>query len=222
MQSALPLLCLLIASAASAQTPALQNRAAPAQIPAAVPAPISLPLNNPPPATILEGFGLRTNATIVRGYSDVAGLRDDDGTVLRVLAVEFNDLKANEKVVGLAIEVHPNRSDAVTVTSLVDGDEIDGLITGVETLAKLEHAATALPNYDARFRTRGSLELANIDDNGTRRLTLTATQVLPANGQLVWSTMSLPLTRAKELQNQLVLAKEVLARIKPATAPAQD
>jgi hypothetical protein len=149
---------------------------------------MSMLMATPPPATALESFGRRINSVIVRGYTDVAALRDDDGTNVRFVAVEFNDLKANEKAVGLAIEVHPNQAATPTVVSLIDEDEIDGLIEGIGALAKIEHSATALANYDARFRTRGALELANMDDNGTRRITLTATQILPANGQLVWGT----------------------------------
>jgi hypothetical protein len=181
------------------------------------PAPPSV---TPPPATTLERFALLTNTVVIRGYTDVAGIRDDQGTVARILAVEFTAVASREKASGLAVEVHPNRADAPLVTVLVDGDEIDGLIDAVDALAKVEHATTPLANYEARFRTRGALELANIDDNGTRRLTLSATQVLPANGQLVWATMSLPLPRAKELASQFALARDALTRAKPATAPA--
>src|SRR5688572_8135494 len=56
----------------------------------------------PPPATALESFGRRVNSVVIRGYTDVASLRDDDGTTVRVIAVEFTDLKANDKAAGLA------------------------------------------------------------------------------------------------------------------------
>jgi hypothetical protein len=187
----------------------------------AAPSPTT-PLPSPPAATTLERFGLLTNTVVIRGYTDVAGIRDEQGAVARVLAVEFTAVASREKASGIAIEIHPNRADAPVITALVDEDEIEGLIDAVDALAKIEHATTPLANYEARFRTRGGLELANIDDNGTRRLTLSATQVLAVNGQLVWATMSLPLPRAKELASQFALARDALTRARPATAPASD
>src|SRR6266511_4142073 len=93
-------------------------------------------LTIPPPTTYLEGFGRRLGSVIVRGYTDVAGLRDDSGNTVRVLAVEFKNLSdAKDQALGLAIEVHPNLAGAQTVTSLIDEAEIDGLIAGIETLA---------------------------------------------------------------------------------------
>src|SRR4051794_32582642 len=60
----------------------------------------------PPPPTRLEQFEQRTGTLIVRGYTDVATLRAEDGATVRVLAVELSDLRRQEKALGLAIEVH--------------------------------------------------------------------------------------------------------------------
>src|SRR5262245_31550151 len=97
--------------------PPVQTAPPPAEIPPAV---VPVLTGAPPPATLLERFGRLTNTVVLRGYTDVAGLKDDDGTAIRVLTVQFTSVKSNEKASGLAIEVHPFRPGEQTVTSLID------------------------------------------------------------------------------------------------------
>ena len=175
---------------------------------------VAVVVTPPAPATKLEEIQRRVGHLLVRGYTDVAGLRGDDGTAVRVLIVELTDATANQKALGLAIEVRPPTRSERTVLSFVDEDEIDSLMNGLDAMAKIDHGTTSLMNYEARFRTRGMLELANVDNNGSRFITVTATQVLPANAQLIWATATFPLARARELQQQLATAKESLGRLK--------
>ncbi len=175
---------------------------------------IAVVVTPPAPTTQLETVQRRTDTVLVRGFTDVAGLRSDDAATVRVLAVELTDLKASEKVVGLAIEVRPAARGTQAVLSFVDENEVDGLIAGLDTLAKVEHNATSLTGYEARFRTKGMLELANIDINGSRFITVTTSQVLPATSQLAWATATFPIARARELEQQLSAAKDVLSRTK--------
>jgi hypothetical protein len=191
--------------------------AAPQQPPAADNPPqggMAVVVTPPAPATQLESIQRQTGTVLVRGFTDVAGLRAEDGTSLRVLAVELTDSKGN-KAVGLAIEIRPPSRSERVVLSFIDENEIDPLLAGIDALAKLDHGVTTLTNYEARYRTKGMLELANVDLSGTRFLTVTTTQVLPANAQLIWATATFPLGRARELQQQISTAKDLLARTKP-------
>lgn len=169
----------------------------------------------PAPTTKLETLQRREGAVMVRGFTDVAGLRADDGSTIRVLAVELNDLTNKEKSTGVAIEVRPSRSGERVVLSFIDEDEISNLLTGLETLSKIDHSVTTLADFEARYRTRGMLELANTEINGNRWITITATQILPANAQLIWATAAIPLSRSRELQQQLAAARDTLTRTKP-------
>lgn len=180
---------------------------------------VAVVVTPPAPATKLEAIQRRTGHLLVRGYTDVAGLRGDDGTIIRVLVVELTDTQANERALGLAIEVRPPTRGERAVLSFVDEDEVDALLNGLDAMAKIEHGSTTLMNYEARFRTRGLLEMANVDNNGSRFITVTSTQILPETSQLVWATATFPLARARELQQQIATAKESLAKLK--AGPAQ-
>src|SRR6185437_9690633 len=140
---------------------------------------IAVVVTPPAPTTNLETMQRRTGTVLVRGFTDVAGLRSDDNATLRVLAVELSDMRTSEKVAGLAIEVRPAARGSRAVMSFVDENEIDGLIAGLDTLTKVEHNTTSLTGYEARFRTKGMLELANIDINGSRFITNSTRQGLP-------------------------------------------
>ena len=210
-------LVLITASIAIAQDEASQSQQAsssdaPPQLGMAV------VVNPPAPATQLEEIQRRTGKVLVRGFTDVAGLRADDGTIVRVLAVELSELKG-DRAYGLAIEIRPPARGERAVLSFVDENEIGPLLDALNDLTKLDHGATTLSNYEARYRTHGSLEVANIDLNGKRLLTVTTTQILPANVQLVWATATFPLARARELQQQIAAARDLLTSNKP-PAPA--
>src|SRR5437764_546329 len=95
---------MFIASVALAQNAPTEqpnpSDAVPAQVGTAV------VVTPPPPATRLEAIQRRTGQLLIRGYSEVASIRADDGTVVRVPTVELIDV-GFDKARGIAVEIRP-------------------------------------------------------------------------------------------------------------------
>src|SRR5204862_31664 len=70
--------------------------------------------------------------------------------------------------------------------SYVDYDEIDGLMGGIDFMGKGEGNASALPNYEAQFRTRSNLEVVSFDNNNQRMISVRAVQVIFPSGEVTW------------------------------------
>ena len=121
-----------------------------AQNPAAQPPPPAL-LPPLPPATMLEGFPQPIGSMLTLGYDelgdiggvsvDVREIRDTRGAHVRGLVVE--------------IAASPTSSEQ----SLVDADEIPGLLKAVDDLVAITANPTQFKSFEVRYMTRGELAL---------------------------------------------------------------
>jgi hypothetical protein len=167
----------------------------------------------PKPQTILESQALRTGVLITKGYNRIGEIDGDDGSVIRITAVQIAPGEA-EKFRGLLIQVHQSRGSARSAVSYVDEDELDLLIAAVQNLANLQPESNKLTDIDGSFRTRGDLEVVNINNNGARTAGVRSTQLLRPSGQMVWATASFRTTRLEQFQHQLEAGKQVLEGLK--------
>lgn len=104
----------------------------------------------PPPATKLEGFQPPTGAVFSIAHEslgspggvqvDVLQMSDAQGKAVRGLIVYISDGSGLKR-------------------SYVDADELPGLLQACDTLLDLGSNPTALRTYEARYATRGNLEL---------------------------------------------------------------
>src|SRR5689334_15278180 len=87
------------------------------------------PILIPPPATKLETFAARKNATIATETYFVARLPADNGCSIRLQALILYEAgRENQQVRGLRVEVTETHSkEERTVASYVDLDELDSL-----------------------------------------------------------------------------------------------
>lgn len=165
----------------------------------------------PPPATRLEALQLKKGIVLVRGYTDVATLQAEDGSV-RVIAVELNDLSRQVKEFGLALEVSRGERRALCY---VDYDEIEAIGSALESIGKLDNNATKLATFEASYRSRGGLDVTSFTDaQGTRMLSIRALQYLDPTGQLVLVTTHLRLSSLPDLTRQLADARAMLDKAK--------
>src|SRR5438876_521723 len=81
-----------------------------------------------PRATRVEAMLLKKGAVIVRGYTEVATLQGEDGSAVRITAIELSDTTHRAKEYGLAIEV--SRGER-RVVAYLDYDEIDEINTAL-------------------------------------------------------------------------------------------
>jgi hypothetical protein len=136
-----PLLVCAGRSSAAAQNPATP------QPPAAL-----LPLLPPlPPATMLEGFPQPIGSMLTLGYDE---LGEVDGVSVDVR--EIRDARG-ARVRGLVVEIATTPTSSEQ--SLVDADEIPGLLKAVDDLVAITANPTQFRSFEVRYMTRGELAL---------------------------------------------------------------
>lgn len=134
----LPLLVCAGRSSAAAQSPAAQP-------------PLASLLPPLPPATMLEGFAQPIGSMLTLGY-------DELGEVVGV-SVDVREIRDTRgaRVRGLVVEIAtaPTSSEQ----SLVDADEIPGLLKAVDDLVAITANPTQFKSFEVRYMTRGELAL---------------------------------------------------------------
>lgn len=107
---------------------------------------------NRPPATKLEAFKA-AGSTVMLGYDDLGSVGSPP---VNVDVREMSDTKG-VKAMGIGVEVTENwyRRDF----SLVDADEIPGLIKGIDALLETSASSSKFENFEVRYETKGELML---------------------------------------------------------------
>jgi hypothetical protein len=171
----------------------------------------------PAPKTRLEAMAEQKGALIVCGYTDVGTVQREDGSFVRITAAEFTNSTTNAKEYGLLVYVHQTLAAGAgtqETRSYIDQDEVDSLLSSLDTMSKLDRTTTSLNDFDARFRTRGDLEISSIDDNGVREVAFHGVEISSSSGQEIWATTRFPLARLAEVQQYLTTAKQIVDKIK--------
>jgi hypothetical protein len=108
------------------------------------------------PLTELETFEAQTGTVIVKGAGQTGSLMV--GAVgITVLSRESLNVNTGQKAYGAAIEmIENNRRVRKTV---IDYDEIDPLLNGLDYLAKIDYNVTALPTFVAGYTTKAGFRV---------------------------------------------------------------
>ncbi|HEY1717865.1 MAG TPA: hypothetical protein VGH42_06170 [Verrucomicrobiae bacterium] len=108
------------------------------------------------PKTEIENFELQTGTVIVKGLGDIGSVTTSAG-VISVRCKESIDENSGQKEYGLGVALASNQLHGFLV---VDYDELDSLIRGLDTLSKITYDATTMPSFDATFATKSGLLIA--------------------------------------------------------------
>jgi hypothetical protein len=117
----------------------------------AVPAQVT---NGPP--TELETFEAQTGKVIVKGAGQIGSLAVDQLNIV-VISKESLDASTGSKQYGMAVEVVAN--DQQVWKRVVDYDEMDSLLNGLDYLAKIDYKVTSQPTFVAGYVTRSGLRV---------------------------------------------------------------
>jgi hypothetical protein len=166
--------------------------------------------------TKLEGLELRKSTIIVKGYTEVGKVDGEDGSSINVSAIEIKDATRGTKEMGLAIVAVQGGEGRRQAISYVDFDEIAGLLSAIDYLAKPDAEATRLSAYEAQYRTKSSLEFVSFDSNNQRMVSVRAVQVIFPTGEPVWATAQFRLSTLAAIRKQIVDAKDLLDKLKEA------
>ena len=164
--------------------------------------------------TRLEALELRKATVIVKGYTEVGRVDGEEGSSITVSAIELKDTTRGTHEMGLAIVAAQGGEGRRSAISYVDFDEIAGLLTALDYLAKPDPQATALSAYEAQYRTRSNLEFVSFDSNNQRMISVRAVQVIFPSGEVIWSTAHFRLSTLASIRKQISDAKELLDKLR--------
>jgi hypothetical protein len=102
-------------------------------------------------------FETKTGVVLIRGFDQVGSLTAGTDTI-SVRTKETIDVSTGQKLYGLAIEIAGG--PLPTERALVDDDEIDSLLNGINYLIKINYDVTAMPGFDASYTTKSGLRAA--------------------------------------------------------------
>jgi hypothetical protein len=106
--------------------------------------------------TELETFEAQTGKVIVKGAGQI-GSMTIDSINLTVICKESTDVSTGLKKYGVAVEISANNQRGVKM--LVDYDEMDSLLNGINYLAQIDSNVTTLPTFVASYVTKSGLRV---------------------------------------------------------------
>ncbi len=109
--------------------------------------------NTPP--TDIQVFEAQTGTVIIKGFTAVGSVTAPTGTV-SVRAKESDDLTTGRKLFGIAVVFESNQQREMAI---VDYDELEPLVNGIDSLAKITSAASPMSAFEAGIATKSGLRV---------------------------------------------------------------
>ena len=115
------------------------------------------------PATSIENFELQTGTVIVKGFSTVGTVSAGDASVT-IRTKKSSDLWHGQKIDGIAIgftyiSVGSPGNSTPKHFLVVDYDELDLLVKGIDYIGKITYDATQLAGFEASYTTKSGLHI---------------------------------------------------------------
>jgi len=170
-------------------------------------------VNPTPPPTNLQKLEIEKNTLILKGYTELARVAGEANSAVRVLACEMHEANGPSSNRGVVFVIASARSADWTANAYIDADEIDALASAMDDIQKSEKNLTPLAEFETRYRSRGDLEVANLNIDGSRMIVLKANQTLYPSGRFRSSTAYFRPTQLAEIRRQLLAAKTALDRL---------
>jgi len=115
------------------------------------------------PRTNLEMMDRLMGSVIIKGFTRITTVEIRG---VRVDAVDMRQLGGNFRYKGVVLslrEAQPlgdNRTRTEESRAFIDYDEIDPLLNAIDVMSRVDETTTKLAGFEARYRTKGDLELA--------------------------------------------------------------
>ena len=100
-------------------------------------------------------FESQTGVVIVKGFG-LVGSVSTGSAIISVRCKESSSAATGHKDYGIAVVIEVNQQRGVAI---VDYDELDSLLNGMDYLGKTTYNVTSLPGFEATFTTKSGLEL---------------------------------------------------------------
>jgi hypothetical protein len=105
-------------------------------------------------------FESQTGVVIVKGVGQIGSV-STGGAVIFVRCKESTSAATGHRDYGIAVEIEVTQWRRLAI---VDYNELDPLLNGMDYLGKMTYNVTALPGFEATFTTKSGLELIAFGD----------------------------------------------------------
>jgi len=100
-------------------------------------------------------FESQTGVVIIKGFGQVGSV-STSAAVISVRCKESSSAATGHKDYGIAAVIEANQERRVAI---VDYDELDSLLNGMDYIGKMTYSVTSLPGFEATFTTKSGLQL---------------------------------------------------------------
>ncbi|HTD67658.1 MAG TPA: hypothetical protein VK846_14120 [Candidatus Limnocylindria bacterium] len=154
------------------------------------------------PKSNLELFEAMTSVVIIRG-TDEAGvvIGKIGGVTLRCR--ESRDPGTNRRESGVIVTV--TQVEGLEDTTVVDYDELDGLIRGINYISNVDWSVTSLSHFEAGFTTRSGFKVASFSSRRSGTI-----EAFALSNRLIRSRSALTMAQLAQLRVYLEQAKAKL------------
>jgi hypothetical protein len=158
------------------------------------------------PRTKLEELEDRHSSVIIKGFTRITTV---EVRGVRIDAIEMRDLgSAVGRAKGLIVVLREGGERPNENRAFVDYDEIDLLLNAIDVVARVDETATKLAGFEARYKTRGDLEI------GVFRQTRSGTAVTMTTGICDHATVTLSLDDLAKVKAMIQEARTRLDEIR--------
>jgi len=156
----------------------------------------------PFPATKLEAFETNADTVIIKATAPMGTVPARGGEV-GVRCREITDVGSGRRETGIIIDL--TFGGALEDTMLIDYDELDSLLDGLEYLGSLDWSVTPLPGFDAVYTTKGGFRAAAFGSRRTGNIEFAVRSVRVRTAPLVLSRDQLGQVRSLVQQGKAKL-----------------
>ena len=125
----------------------------------------------PLPATKLEAFETNTDTVVIKATAPIGSVPTQGGAVA-VRCREITDAGTGHRESGIIIDI--GSAGSVEDSLLIDYDELDSLLDGLDYIAKLDWTVTPLPSFSAVYTTKGGFRAAAFGSRRTGNIEFSA------------------------------------------------
>lgn len=157
------------------------------------------------PRTKLEAFEDSYNTVIIKGFTRITTI---ELRGVRIDAVEIRQTGTTFLAKGIVVVLREGGERPNENRAFVDYEELDPLLNAIDVLARVDETATKHPGFEARYLTKGDLELSVF------RQTRSGTAVTLRTGLCDYATVTLTLDDLAKLKAMIQEAKTRLDDIR--------
>jgi hypothetical protein len=154
--------------------------------------------NNLPP-TRLETFESSTGTVIIKGTDDLGVVVGKSGGVIVKLR-ESRDVSTNRREFGVLVSVRENDQDEDT--TVIDYDELEMFLKGLDYISKVDFSATSLGHFEAGYTTRSGLRATTYSSRRTSNF-----EAVIVSNRLLRCRCPIAMTQLAEFRNIIEQAK---------------